>query len=53
MVKTDIIRASGFPNDDLIYAKTPYLHPEDVSNAILYILGTPPNVQVSIKSYQH
>ena len=25
----------------------PYLNPEDIANGVLYVLGTPPHVQVS------
>jgi NADP-dependent 3-hydroxy acid dehydrogenase YdfG len=28
--------------------KSPILEPEDISEAVLYVLGTPPRVQVSI-----
>lgn len=26
----------------------PYLNPEDISSALLYVIATPPNVQVSM-----
>lgn len=47
MVKTEIIEASG--NHELsekVYKMWPSLKSEDISQGVLYILGTPPHVQV-------
>ncbi|XP_046748274.1 farnesol dehydrogenase-like [Diprion similis] len=46
-VKTDIIRASGVPNHESFFDNVPHLLPEDISNAVVYILGTPDFVQVT------
>lgn len=46
IVKTDITEVAGFPSHDTIYDGLPHLLPEDVSQAVLYILSTPPKVQV-------
>jgi NADP-dependent 3-hydroxy acid dehydrogenase YdfG len=35
-----------FTSDD-IFTKNPCLDPQDIADAVLYILGTPPHVQVS------
>uniref|UniRef100_A0A8W7PWA0 Dehydrogenase n=2 Tax=gambiae species complex TaxID=44542 RepID=A0A8W7PWA0_ANOCL len=40
LVRTEIIGNSGVLND------MPILEPEDIANGILYVLGTPPRVQV-------
>uniref|UniRef100_A0A182U708 Dehydrogenase n=1 Tax=Anopheles melas TaxID=34690 RepID=A0A182U708_9DIPT len=40
LVRTEIIGNSGVFND------MPILEPEDIANGILYVLGTPPRVQV-------
>ncbi|CAD7079044.1 unnamed protein product [Hermetia illucens] len=42
IVDTEIIRNK----EAMKNAGVPFLNPEDVSNAILYVLGTPPHVQV-------
>lgn len=39
-VKTEIF-------EDDVYENNKYLQPEDVSNAILFVLGTPEHVQVN------
>lgn len=47
IVKTEIIEASG--NHEMskqMYSTMPYLNSEDISQGVLYILGTPPHVQV-------
>lgn len=46
LVKTDIFEASGNPIADSIFKMMPYLSPEDISQGVLYILSTPPHVQV-------
>lgn len=40
LVRTEIIGNSGVLDD------MPILEPEDIANGILYVLGTPPRVQV-------
>ncbi|KAJ4445492.1 hypothetical protein ANN_07300, partial [Periplaneta americana] len=44
MVRTDLAEASGLTDP---YEDNPYLEPQDVADAVLYALGTPPHVQVS------
>lgn len=44
MVKTNMLTAGGF---DDCFSDHPCIYPEDVSEAVLFILATPPNVQVS------
>lgn len=46
MVRTDFSKSAGRPNADVIYDINKALNPEDVSQGILYILSTPPHVQV-------
>lgn len=46
MVKTEIVGAGGYPDHEEIYTAFVYLEPEDISEAILYVLATPPRVQV-------
>lgn len=47
MVKTEIIEASGnHEMSEKIYKMWPSLKSEDISQGVLYILGTPPHVQV-------
>lgn len=47
LVKTEIIAASGHPESAAeIFQRTPHLQPEDVADAVLFALGTPPTVQV-------
>lgn len=41
VVNTDIFRTGGFGNS---FDAAPHLTPEDVSNAMLYLLSTPPHV---------
>lgn len=43
MVRTDLAEASGLTDP---YEDNPYLEPQDVADAVLYALGTPPHVQV-------
>ena len=45
-VRTEIIEASGVKMDDLPTDNAPMLESEDVSNAVMYLLGTDPRVQV-------
>lgn len=46
MVRTEFSKAAGRPNADVIYDVNKSLNPEDISQGILYILSTPPHVQV-------
>lgn len=46
MVRTDMHEASGLTDP---YENNPYLEPQDVVDAVLYALGTPPHVQVSFE----
>ncbi|XP_064214453.1 farnesol dehydrogenase [Tribolium castaneum] len=48
LVETDIIRC--FDADEQlakVIELAPKLHPEDIANAVAYVLGTPPHVQVT------
>ncbi|XP_037037368.1 farnesol dehydrogenase-like [Bradysia coprophila] len=47
LIKTNIGRAGGHKNPDGRYELMPYLQPEEVSNAVLYLLSTPYNVNIS------
>lgn len=46
MVKTDIARAGGYSDVENMYENASYLHPDNISQAVLYVLGTAPTVQV-------
>ncbi|CAH0549081.1 unnamed protein product [Brassicogethes aeneus] len=49
-VSTEIIEAGGFFEDPAmvkLIAQVPALKPIDVTNAVLYVLSTPPNVQIT------
>jgi NADP+-dependent farnesol dehydrogenase len=46
-VKTEFMIASGNPNlDPELLKHLPFLDSKDIADAVLYILGTPPHVQV-------
>jgi NADP+-dependent farnesol dehydrogenase len=46
-VKTEFFIASGNPNQHPELMKhVPFLESKDIADAVLYILGTPPHVQV-------
>lgn len=49
-MKTEIVEAAGYPNAEEIYSALPHLLAEDISDAILYVLGTPSRVQVDRKN---
>ena len=50
-VKTEIAEASDIKvPPELDFDNLPILDSVDISNAVLYVLGTPPHVQVSNKS---
>ncbi|CAH1184552.1 unnamed protein product [Phyllotreta striolata] len=49
-VETEIFQAGGYTQDEemnKLLGTLPSLKAEDVANAVLYVLGTPPNVQVT------
>ncbi|XP_044763573.1 farnesol dehydrogenase-like [Coccinella septempunctata] len=49
-VETDIAKANGFLEDETmreIESKAPRMYPIDIANAVLYVLGTPPHVEVT------
>jgi hypothetical protein len=49
-VTTEIGQASDFPKEELeMFKDIPYLAASDIADAVIYVLGTPPHVQVSIK----
>jgi NADP-dependent 3-hydroxy acid dehydrogenase YdfG len=49
-VKTEIVEASGIPKEELEKVKdSPVLAAKDIAESVLYVLGTPPHVQVSIE----
>jgi NADP-dependent 3-hydroxy acid dehydrogenase YdfG len=46
-VKTEFAIAAGYQNfDPEIFNQVPFLESKDIVDAVLYILGTPPHVQV-------
>jgi len=46
-VKTEFIIAAGYQNmDPEKFNQIPWLESKDIADAVLYILGTPPHVQV-------
>jgi hypothetical protein len=47
-VKTEFIIASGHQMDPELLKHMPFLDSKDIADAVLYILGTPPHVQVWI-----
>ncbi|XP_046431809.1 farnesol dehydrogenase-like [Neodiprion fabricii] len=46
-VKTDIMRASGVPNPEHFLDNIPHLQPKSIADGVLYVLGTPEDVQVT------
>ncbi|PSN58402.1 Dehydrogenase/reductase SDR family member 11 [Blattella germanica] len=48
LVDTEILRRGTVDNVDAdeLYKKAPSLNPKDISDAVLYVLGTPPHVQI-------
>lgn len=47
--KAALVGSGLSPNSDVFskkFGKAPCLKPEDIANAILYVLSTPPHVQV-------
>jgi NADP+-dependent farnesol dehydrogenase len=50
-VETEIIQASEFPEDTFKDMKDmPFLKSKDIADAVIYVLGTPPHVQVGTQS---
>jgi hypothetical protein len=48
-VKTEIGEASGFPKEMLeLYKDNPILESKDIADSVMYVLGTPPHVQVRV-----
>jgi len=48
-VKTEFVIAAGYQNMDTeMFNQMPLLESKDIADAVLYILGTPPHVQVWI-----
>jgi NADP-dependent 3-hydroxy acid dehydrogenase YdfG len=46
-VTTEFAAASDFQGDILDYMKDiPFLQSKDIADAVIYVLGTPPHVQV-------
>ncbi|XP_069683510.1 farnesol dehydrogenase-like [Periplaneta americana] len=46
-VRTEITRASGFTPEMLeAFKDAPFLESQDIADAVLYVLGTPPHVQI-------
>jgi NADP+-dependent farnesol dehydrogenase len=45
-VTTEILEASEFPKDMEVLKDIPYLESKDIADAVIYVLGTPPHVQV-------
>lgn len=53
MVKTDIFKIAGMGGDyDTVFEGWPTLFPEDVSDAVLYLLKTKPHVNVNLINKQ-
>lgn len=47
-VTTDIFENCNMPDLKRQFEKRPALVPEDIADAVIYALGTPPHVQVDI-----
>lgn len=47
IVATEIFELGGISNVEEMFAKTPHLESKDIADAVLYILGTPENVQIT------
>jgi hypothetical protein len=52
LVDTELlrVRANKTLNPDELYTRLPSLKPSDIADAVLYVLGTPPHVQVQLSS---
>jgi hypothetical protein len=49
-VTTELGPAAGFPKEELeMFKDHPFLAAKDVADSVIYVLGTPPHVQVSIE----
>lgn len=51
-VKTEIAEASGFPKELLEQNKdNPILEARDIADSVMFVLGTPPHVQVRVWTF--
>jgi NADP-dependent 3-hydroxy acid dehydrogenase YdfG len=49
LVKTELGGASGFPKEMLeLHKESPMLAAKDIADSVIFVLGTPPHVQVSV-----
>ncbi|KAG8226191.1 hypothetical protein J437_LFUL012469 [Ladona fulva] len=46
LVKTDIFEAAHDGRASTVFQENPYLNQEDIADAVIYVLGAPPHVQV-------
>jgi hypothetical protein len=52
-VKTEFGEAAKIPKEErLKYKDIPYLEAKDIAESVLYVLGTPPHVQVSVSLHK-
>jgi hypothetical protein len=51
VVKTDFLISSGtkIVTPEVMYSNNPHLFPKDIADAVMFVLGCPPHVQVSGK----
>jgi NADP-dependent 3-hydroxy acid dehydrogenase YdfG len=50
-VKTELFEASGIPKEVLEQFKdNPYLEARDIADSVIFVLGTPPHVQVRVST---
>lgn len=47
VVKTEIVKAAGIDTTGMNLGPPPALEAEDISDAVHYVIATPPNVNVS------
>lgn len=46
-MKTKLIASGRFPDSEEAFRRFIHLQPDDIAQAVIYVLGTGPNVQVS------